>query len=253
MRERGRIMRVNTHDPGPTAPSNYPVRPMTLDELAEWLDVSRRFLEGQVGSGRLRVRRISPRCVRVLPADIAPLARSSRDAGDCMNRAAPPGKEKPPARPSNREQSERSNYTAFISHRRGLGNRQYSQLLIERWASGLLPWFTCHRCGAPSLDPCGRDGKGQWLCLGVRPMTAAVNKLRAGPSSKLTNFQPTLVIDNREQTPLVFTRLQSVRGTLTTGDYSAVGLEELFSIELAREVLLNSARLERAGKEVVKP
>jgi DNA excision repair protein ERCC-4 len=39
------------------------------------------------------------------------------------------------------------------------------------------------------------------------------------------------VIDTREQEPLVFTRFESVRGTLTTGDYSVAGLEELFAVE----------------------
>jgi hypothetical protein len=27
----------------------------------------------------------------------------------------------------------------------------------------LIP-FNCFRCGGVSLDPCGRDGKRQWLC-----------------------------------------------------------------------------------------
>jgi DNA excision repair protein ERCC-4 len=40
-----------------------------------------------------------------------------------------------------------------------------------------------------------------------------------------------LVVDRREQCPLVFTRFQSVPGTLTTGDYSIAGLEELFAVE----------------------
>jgi ERCC4-type nuclease len=43
--------------------------------------------------------------------------------------------------------------------------------------------------------------------------------------------KPTLIIDQREQAPLTFTRFQSIRGTLLTGDYSIAGLEELFSIE----------------------
>jgi hypothetical protein len=40
-----------------------------------------------------------------------------------------------------------------------------------------------------------------------------------------------IVIDSREQDPLTFERLASVRGTLTPGDYSVVGLQDLFSIE----------------------
>lgn len=42
---------------------------------------------------------------------------------------------------------------------------------------------------------------------------------------------PSLVVDTREQAPLLFTRLPSVRGTLPTGDYSVAGCEELFAVE----------------------
>jgi DNA excision repair protein ERCC-4 len=42
---------------------------------------------------------------------------------------------------------------------------------------------------------------------------------------------PTIVIDSREQTPLVFTRLPSVRGTLHTADYSLTGAETSFAVE----------------------
>jgi excisionase family DNA binding protein len=44
---------------------------MSLEELADWLGVSRRFLEVQIEKGRLRVLRISPRLVRILPGDVA--------------------------------------------------------------------------------------------------------------------------------------------------------------------------------------
>ena len=37
---------------------------------------------------------------------------------------------------------------------------------------------------------------------------------------KLADLRPIVVIDNREQTPLVFTNLPSVPGTLTSGDYA---------------------------------
>jgi ERCC4-type nuclease len=40
-----------------------------------------------------------------------------------------------------------------------------------------------------------------------------------------------VVVDNREACPLVFTRLKAIRGTLYSGDYSALGLEESISIE----------------------
>jgi ERCC4-type nuclease len=42
---------------------------------------------------------------------------------------------------------------------------------------------------------------------------------------------PILVVDTREQTPLTFNRLRSTPGTLTTGDYSIRGLENLFAVE----------------------
>jgi DNA excision repair protein ERCC-4 len=43
--------------------------------------------------------------------------------------------------------------------------------------------------------------------------------------------RPTVLIDTREQTPLVFNNLPSQRGTLTTGDYSFIGGESLMAIE----------------------
>lgn len=48
---------------------------------------------------------------------------------------------------------------------------------------------------------------------------------------KPTEPLPTILVDTREQTPLLFNRLPSVRGTLTTGDYSIVGGEDLFAVE----------------------
>ena len=47
----------------------------------------------------------------------------------------------------------------------------------------------------------------------------------------LANTRPVIVIDTREQIPLEFTRLKSVRGTIGTGDYSILGLLDSFSIE----------------------
>lgn len=47
----------------------------------------------------------------------------------------------------------------------------------------------------------------------------------------MNDFEPRIVIDTREQTPLPFRRYQTVTGTLTTGDYSVDGLEELFAVE----------------------
>jgi hypothetical protein len=49
--------------------------------------------------------------------------------------------------------------------------------------------------------------------------------------AKLADLCPVIVVDSREQSPLTFTRLQSVRGTLYSGDYSILGLEESFAVE----------------------
>jgi DNA excision repair protein ERCC-4 len=48
---------------------------------------------------------------------------------------------------------------------------------------------------------------------------------------ELADRSPVIVVDTREQEPLAFQRLASVRGTLQTGDYSVAGLEDLFSVE----------------------
>ena len=44
-------------------------------------------------------------------------------------------------------------------------------------------------------------------------------------------MRPEIVIESREQTPLLFTRLASCVGTLQSGDYSFVGPEEQLAIE----------------------
>ena len=48
---------------------------------------------------------------------------------------------------------------------------------------------------------------------------------------RLSEGRPTIIADTREQTPLEFTRLASRPGTLTSGDYSFAGGEELFAVE----------------------
>jgi DNA excision repair protein ERCC-4 len=48
---------------------------------------------------------------------------------------------------------------------------------------------------------------------------------------QLCEREPVIVVDTREQDPLSFQRLQTVSGTLSTGDYSVAGLENLFSVE----------------------
>jgi DNA excision repair protein ERCC-4 len=47
----------------------------------------------------------------------------------------------------------------------------------------------------------------------------------------LADQRPVLVIDSREQQPLVFTRFVSVKGTLVAGDYAIRGLESQFAVE----------------------
>lgn len=62
---------------------------------------------------------------------------------------------------------------------------------------------------------------------------------------------PTIIIDTREQKPLVFEHLPSERGTLQSGDYSIAGLEHDFAIErksiadLCQSVIQGRERFER--------
>ena len=46
-----------------------------------------------------------------------------------------------------------------------------------------------------------------------------------------TTTKPVLLIDTREQEPLAFTNLTSMSATMSTGDYSIQGAEDLFAIE----------------------
>ena len=47
----------------------------------------------------------------------------------------------------------------------------------------------------------------------------------------LADVRPTIITDTREQTPLRFTNLVTVLGTLTSGDYAPRGLEHIAAIE----------------------
>ncbi len=49
--------------------------------------------------------------------------------------------------------------------------------------------------------------------------------------ARLADVRPVVVIDTREQVPLAFHRLESVSGTLQSGDYSIAGLEHQFAVE----------------------
>ena len=46
----------------------------------------------------------------------------------------------------------------------------------------------------------------------------------------LADHKPAIVVDSREQQPLSFSRLPAIRGALLTGDYSVLGLQELFAV-----------------------
>jgi len=71
---------------------------------------------------------------------------------------------------------------------------------------------------------------------------------RGGNSGKVL---PTIIIDTREQTPLVFGNLPSEPGTLQSGDYSVKGLEHEIAIErksvadLCQSVTRGRERFER--------
>ncbi len=60
-----------------------------------------------------------------------------------------------------------------------------------------------------------------------------------------------IIIDTREQTPLIFTRYESERGTLQSGDYSISGLTHKFAVErksiddLVQSVTRERERFER--------
>jgi len=47
----------------------------------------------------------------------------------------------------------------------------------------------------------------------------------------LAEFRPVVVVDTREQTPLIFSRLETVEGGLQTGDYSFLGGETVLAVE----------------------
>jgi hypothetical protein len=51
------------------------------------------------------------------------------------------------------------------SYRRAGRAYTYLALIAERYANGLLTPFWCAACGIAALDPGGRNGKGEWLCL----------------------------------------------------------------------------------------
>jgi excisionase family DNA binding protein len=50
---------------------DIPARPLAPNELAQWMGMSRRFIEEEVRRGNLRARKISNRAVRFFRSDIA--------------------------------------------------------------------------------------------------------------------------------------------------------------------------------------
>lgn len=77
------------------------------------------------------------------------------------------------------------------------------------------------------------------------------NLALAPSAGKKTEAKCQIIIDTREQAPLTFTRLPSIRGTLQSGDYSVQGCEHLFAVErkslddLAMSVTTERERFER--------
>jgi len=51
------------------------------------------------------------------------------------------------------------------------------------------------------------------------------------PKLPAEKFLPTIIVDSREQTPLVFAHLPFIVSGLPTGDYSVKGLEDDFTVE----------------------
>jgi hypothetical protein len=54
------------------------------------------------------------------------------------------------------------------------------------------------------------------------PADATLPALRG--LARLADSRPVIVVDSREQSPLAFTRLKAVTGTLYSGDYSILGM-----------------------------
>ena len=98
-----------------------------------------------------------------------------------------------------------------------------------------------------SLTPC-HPTRQIFLTLRVRDLGAENNKnmktdvkkeadlgpvrdLHGDLVRDLGKLRPCVIIDNREQTPLVFKKLPSERGNLYSSDYSFHGAESLFGVE----------------------
>jgi hypothetical protein len=70
---------------------SVPDRPMSIDQLAEWLGVSRRFVNYQMARGYLRRVAFTRHVVRVLPEDVAEWianAKNQKKAGPTQTEPA---------------------------------------------------------------------------------------------------------------------------------------------------------------------
>ncbi len=73
--------------------------------------------------------------------------------------------------------------------------------------------------------------------------------------AELTPEQVTAVIDAREQIPFSLAPLQTIRGTLATGDYSVAGLEDVIALErksLADLICCVTGERERFQRELIR-
>jgi excisionase family DNA binding protein len=63
-----------------TFTSSVPDRPLSIDELCEWLNISRRYVNHEMAKGNLRRCTMGKNLVRLLPADINEWILSKRKA-----------------------------------------------------------------------------------------------------------------------------------------------------------------------------
>jgi excisionase family DNA binding protein len=61
-----------------TTTFSLPDKPMSVDELAQWLGVSKRYIHYQTARGHLRKISLGKTLVRILPGDVAVWLRSKR-------------------------------------------------------------------------------------------------------------------------------------------------------------------------------
>ena len=77
------------------------------------------------------------------------------------------------------------------------------------------------------------------------------------PRKRRDPSRPTIIIDTREQRPLAFKQLPTLRSTLETGDYSIKGWEKKFTVErksipdLVRSVTLDRERFIRELERII--